>query len=395
MGVVPLLAQDRPVDTRSGMSVGSSPLGATVVSGGVNFSIYSRSASGVELVFFDQEEDIRPTRVITIDGTTHRTGQYWHTFVPSAEPGQLYGYRMQGPFDPASGMRFDPAKVLLDPYGRSVVVPKNYSREASRLVGDHGATPMKNVVVDPGAYDWGGDTPLHRPASRTIIYEMHVRGFTRHPSSGVSEAKRGTYAGLIEKIPYLQELGITAVELLPVFQFDLQAAPQGLVNYWGYEPVSFFAPHQGYSSRQDSVGAVHEFRDMVKALHRAGIEVILDVVFNHTAEGDQNGPTLSFRGLDNAAYYRLADGDSSRYYDTTGTGNSLNGDSTLALRLIMDSLRYWISEMHVDGFRFDLAATLGREDGRFDPFASFFDLIAQDPVVARAKLIAEPWDVGQ
>ena len=212
---------------------------------------------------------------------------------------------MRGPFDPASGMRFDPSKVLLDPYGRGVVVPKNYSRDAARLEGDNAATAMKSVVVDPHAYDWEGDTPLHRPSSQTIIYEMHVGGFTRHPSSGVSEKTRGTYAGLIEKIPYLQQLGITAVELLPVFQFDVQDAPLGRVNYWGYAPVSFFAPHQGYSSRRDPLGPLNEFRDMVKALHRAGIEVILDVVFNHTAEGDHRGPTLSFRGLDNTTYYIL------------------------------------------------------------------------------------------
>src|SRR5579862_5998991 len=394
MGVVPLLAQDRPVDTRSGMSVGSSPLGATVVSGGVNFSIYSRSASGVELVFFDQEEDIRPTRVITIDGTTHRAGQYWHTLVPSAEPGQLYGYRMQGPFDPASGMRFDPAKVLLDPYGRSVVVPKNYSREASRLVGDHGATPMKNVVVDPGAYDWGGDTPLRRPASRTIIYEMHVRGFTRHPSSGLSEKTRGTYAGLIERIPYLQRLGITAVELLPVFQFDPQDAPPGRVNYWGYAPISFFAPHQGYSSRQDPLGPVDEFRDMVKALHRAGIEVILDVVFNHTAEGNQDGPTLSFRGLENSAYYIL-EHDRSLYSNYSGTGNTVNANHPVARRMIVDSLHYWVEQMHVDGFRFDLASILERdESGNLLTSPPVLWDIDSDPALAGTKLIAEAWDAA-
>ena len=229
----------------------SSPLGATVVPGGVNFSIFSRSASGVELVFFDREDDARPERIITIDPATNRTYHYWHAFVQGVKPGQLYGYRVQGPFDPASGMRFDPAKVLLDPYGRGVVVPKNYSREAARLEGDNCATAMKSVFVDPLAYDWEGDTPLQRPASQTIIYEMHVEGFTRHPSSGLSEKTRGTYAGLIEKIPYLQELGITAVELLPVFQFDVHDAPSGRINYWGYAPVSFFAPHQGYSSRKE------------------------------------------------------------------------------------------------------------------------------------------------
>jgi glycogen operon protein len=281
------------------------PLGATVVAGGVNFSVFSRHASAVEVLFFDRVDDPRPARVVPIDPTTNRTYHYWHAFVPGARAGQLYGYRLQGPSDPAAGLRFDAGKVLLDPYGRGVVVPQGYSREAAQRQGDNTATAMKNVVVDPRAYDWEGDAPLQRPSSRTIIYETHVRGFTRHASSGLAENLRGTYAGLIEKIPYLKDLGITAVELLPVFQYDPQDAPPGRPNYWGYAPVSFFAPHQGYSSRTDPAGPVNEFRDMVKALHCAGIEVILDVVFNHTAEGDHRGPTLSFRGFDNAAYYIL------------------------------------------------------------------------------------------
>ena len=232
--------------------------------------------------------------------------------------GQLYGYRVHGPSEPAKGMRFDPAKVLLDPYGRGVVVPPSYSRAAAAEPGDNAATAMKSVVADPAAYDWEGDAPLRRSSAQTIIYEMHVRGFTRHPSSGVAESKRGTYAGLIEKIPYLQELGITAVELLPVFQFDPQDAPAGRPNYWGYAPISFFAPHAAYSSRQDALGPLNEFRDMVKALHRAGIEVILDVVFNHTAEGNENGPTLCYRGLANDLYYIL-EPDRACYSNYTGT----------------------------------------------------------------------------
>jgi isoamylase len=241
----------------------SSPLGATVVPGGVNFSVFSRNASRVELLLFDREDDSRLARVIPIDAATNRSYHYWHVFVPAVQPGQLYAYRVQGPSDPVNGLRFNPTKVLLDPYGRGVVVPHNYSRDAARLEGDNAATAMKSVVVDPHSYDLEGDTPLRHPSSRTIIYEMHARGFTRHPSSGVSERTRGTYAGLIEKIPYLQQLGITAVELLPVFQFDAQDAPSGRVNYWGYAPVSFFAPHQGYSSRRDPLGPVNEFRDMV------------------------------------------------------------------------------------------------------------------------------------
>jgi isoamylase len=372
----------------------SAPLGATIVPGGVNFSIFSRNASGVELLLFDREDDARAARVIMIDPATQRTSNYWHVFVPGVKPGQLYGYRVQGRFDPASGMRFDPTKVLLDPYGRGVVVPKNYSRGAAQVPGDNAATAMKSVVVDASTYDWEGDSPLQRPASRSIIYEMHVRGFTYHPSSGVSELRRGTYAGLVEKIPYLLELGITAVELLPVFQFDAQDAPPGLVNYWGYAPVSFFAPHQGYSSRQDPLGPVNEFRDMVKALHRAGIEVILDVVFNHTAEGNQDGPTLSFRGLENSTYYIL-DQDRSRYANYSGTGNTLNGNHPIVRRMIVDSLRYWVQQMHVDGFRFDLASILERdESGNLLPTPPVLWDIDSDPVLAGTKLIAEAWDAA-
>ncbi len=348
----------------------------------------------MELLFFDRGDDARPARIITIDPATNRTYHYWHAFVQGVKPGQLYGYRVQGPFDPASGLRFDPAKVLLDPYGRGVVVPKNYSREAARLEGDNCGTAMKSVVVDPHAYDWEGDTPLQRPASQTIIYEMHVRGFTRHPSSGLSERTRGTYAGLIEKIPYLQELGITAVELLPVFQFDAQDAPPGHVNYWGYDPVSFFAPHQGYSSRQDPLDPANEFRDMVKALHRAGMEVILDVVFNHTAEGNQDGPTLSFRGLENSAYYIL-EKDRSRYTNYSGTGNTLNGNHPIVRRMIVDSLRYWVEEMHVDGFRFDLASILDRdESGNLLANPPVLWDIDTEPALAGTKLIAEAWDAA-
>src|SRR5271157_2740237 len=300
-------------DPKGVASVGRSfPLGATVVAAGVNFSVYARDATGVELAFSDREDDSRPSRVIKIDPTKNRTYPYWHVFVPGLRPGQLYGYRVSGPFDPASGMRFDPEKLLLDPYGLAVAVPKNYSREAARRKGDNTAVAMKSVVGDPNLYDWEGDAPLRRRSARTIIYEMHVRGFTQHPSSGVSDRARGTYAGLIEKIPYLRELGITAVELLPVFQFDVQDAPPGKTNYWGYSPVSFFAPHQAYSSRQDGLGPIDEFRDMVKALHRADIGVILDVVFNHTTEGNHLGPTLCFRGFDNNTYYIL-EPDHSRY----------------------------------------------------------------------------------
>jgi glycogen operon protein len=372
----------------------SVPLGATVVEGGVNFSLFSRNASGVELLFFDREDDATASRTLRLEPATNRTYHYWHVFVPRVRPGQLYAYRVLGPWEPTRGLCFDSTKVLLDPYARGVVVPKNYDRERAKQKGDDAAIAMKSVVVDPGGYDWEGDVPLSRPAARTIIYEMHVGGFTRHPSSGVAEKNRGTYAGLIEKIPYLRELGITAVELLPVFAFDVQACPQGVVNYWGYQPVAFFAPHASYSSRRDALGPVNEFRDMVKALHRAGIEVILDVVFNHTAEGGHDGPTLSFRGIDNSTYYILDQG-CSRYADYTGCGNTLNANHPIVRRMIVDSLRYWVEEMHVDGFRFDLASILARNnEGHPLPNPPVLWDIESDPVLAGTKLIAEAWDAA-
>jgi isoamylase len=338
----------------------SSPLGATPCREGVNFSVFSKHATGVELLLFDHTNDPKAARVIRIDPAASRTYHYWHVFVPGLKAGQMYGYRVEGPWDPAHGLRFDPTMLLLDPYGRGVAVPDGYRRIALSDVGNNCAAAMKSVVVDPSDYDWEGDSPLHRPSARTIVYELHVRGFTRHPSSGIGDKTRGTFAGLIEKIAYLQRLGITAVELLPVFQFDAQDCPPGKVNYWGYAPVSFFAPHQAYSSRQDPLGPLDEFRDMVKALHRAGIEVILDVVFNHTAEGDQGGPTLCFRGVDNTVYYILED-DRARYANYTGCGNTLNANHPIVRRMIVDSLRYWVEEMHVDGFRFDLASILARD----------------------------------
>jgi glycogen operon protein len=372
----------------------SSPLGATLVNGGANFSVFSRNAAGIELLLFDREDDSRPSHVIPLDPVSSRSYHYWHAFVPEMESGQLYGYRVRGQFDPARGARFDATKILLDPYGRGVVVPPNYSREAARHPGDNCATAMKSVVVDPSNYDWEGDTPLKRPSSRTLIYEMHVRGFTRHPSSGLKENLRGTYAGLIEKIPYLKQLGITAVELLPVFQFDPQDCPPGKVNYWGYAPVSFFAPHQAYSSRRDPLGPIDEFRDMVKALHREGLEVILDVVFNHTAEGDHTGPTISLRGLDNSIYY-LLEADQARYANFSGTGNTLNANHPIVRRLIVDSLRYWVETMHVDGFRFDLASILARgPSGQVMPHPPVLWDIESDPALAGTKLIAEAWDAA-
>jgi isoamylase len=372
----------------------SNPLGASVVDGGVNFSLFSRHATGVELLLFDRDGDAKPARVFALDPVVNRTYHYWHVFVPGVRPGQLYGYRVSGRSDPSTGLRFDPSKVLLDPYGREVVVPDAYSRDAASRPGDNAATAMKSVVVDPSSYNWEGDEPLHLPASRTIVYEMHVRGFTRNPNSGVAEAVRGTYAGLIEKIPYLRGLGVTAVELLPVFQFDAQACPPGVVNFWGYQPVSFFAPHRAFSSRKEPLGPVAEFRDMVKALHRAGIEVILDVVFNHTAEVGAEGPMLSLRGIDNPIYYILEQGGA-RYADYSGCGNTLNANNPVVRRMIVDSLRYWVTEMHVDGFRFDLASILSRDpQGKPLPHAPVLWDIETDPALAGTKLIAEAWDAA-
>jgi isoamylase len=377
--------------TRTGRS---SPIGASAVDGGVNFSLFTRAANGVELLFFDHADDAGPSRVIPIDSAANRSYHYRHVFVPDVQPGQIYGYRVYGPSEPVRGLRFDAGKVLLDPYGRGVTVSTNYSREAASRPGNNAATAMKSVVVDPSAYDWEGDLPLQSPAMRTIIYEMHIRGLTQHPSSGIDETKRGTYAGMIEKIPYLQQLGITAVELLPVFQFDPLDAPPGKINYWGYAPVSFFAPHSAYSSRPDPIGPVDEFRDMVKALHRAGIEVILDVVFNHTAEGNEHGPTLCFRGIDNPTYYML-EGRGDRYANYTGCGNTLNANHPIVRRMIVDSLRYWVQDMHVDGFRFDLASILSRDaNGFLLPNPPVLWDIESDPVLAGTKLLAEAWDAA-
>ncbi|MEO6909685.1 MAG: glycogen debranching protein GlgX [Edaphobacter sp.] len=375
--------------------VGSSyPLGPTVTPEGTNFSVFSTNATGMEIVLFDHEDALEPTRVVRLDPILHRTLHYWHIFLPGIKSGQLYGYRANGPNNPASGHRFDRHKVLLDPYGKSVFVGSHYSRAAARVPGDNAATSMKSVVADLSVFNWEDDRPLNRPFHKTVIYEMHVAGFTRHPNSGVAAARRGTYLGVIEKIPYLQKLGITAVELLPVFQFDAEDAPPGLTNYWGYSPVSFFAPHLAYSASKDPLGCLDEFRTMVKALHRAGIEVILDVVYNHTAEGNEHGPTLCFRGLENRFYYIL-NRDKATYANYTGTGNTLNANHSVVKRLILDSLRYWVSEMHVDGFRFDLASVFSRDESG-NPMMNPPILweIDSDPVLAGTKLIAEPWDTG-
>ncbi len=369
------------------------PIGASITATGVNFSVFSNYATGAQLLLFDTEDAVQPSQIINLVPGTNRTSHYWHVHLPGIKPGQFYGYRMSGLYAPELGHRFDPEKLLLDPYGRAVCT-KLYQRSAAAKPGDNVATAARSVVADLSTYDWEDDRPLDHPFSSTVLYEVHVGGFTRNSNSGVVAEKRGTYAGLIDKIPYLKDLGVTAVELMPVFQFDTQDAPPGLENYWGYSPMSFFSPHGGYSSSRNPLECLDEFRDMVKALHKAGIEVILDVVYNHTAEGGDNGPTFSFKGFDNRFYYLLSD-DFAHYADYTGTGNTLNSNFSVVRRMIGDSLRYWVSEMHVDGFRFDLAAVLTRDEhGRPNDNAPILWEIDSDPVLAGRKLIAEAWDTG-
>lgn len=371
------------------------PLGAQMRPGGVNFSIFSKNCTALELLLFDDADQPQPSRVIPLDPRVNKTFYYWHVFVPGIGAGQLYGYRAYGPYAPERGLRFDSGKVLVDPYTKVVMVGEKFDRRAATGPGDNCAQALKSVVADLRGFNWEGDKPIKRPYSGSVIYEMHVGGFTRHPSSGVAPERRGTYLGVIDKIPYLKELGVTAVELMPVQQFDEQHAPEGLRNYWGYSPVAFFAPHRGYSSDRSPLGPLNEFREMVKALHRAGIEVILDVVFNHTAEGDLNGPTYSFRGLENRAYYMLDPANPARYLDFSGVGHTLDANHSITRRLILDCLRYWVESLHVDGFRFDLASVMAR-DSRGEPFKDPPILweIESDPVLASAKIIAEAWDAG-
>lgn len=369
----------------------SFPLGATVYPDGINFCVFSKNCHAVELLLFDAPDDKYPRYTIALDPQRNRTFYYWHVFVKGLQAGQIYAYRVHGPFAPEQGLRFDGSKVLLDPYARAVVT-NVYEREAALRPGDNCAHALRAAAVDPIHYDWEGDTPLNLPYSDTVIYELHLAGFTRNPNSGLPSHLRGTYTGLIEKIPYLKDLGITAVELLPVQHFDDQDIDPPLSNYWGYNPIAFFAPHAGYSSIADPLGPVNEFRQMVKALHRAGIEVILDVVFNHSAEGDHRGPTLSFRGFENRAYYIL-DRNPAYYMNYSGCGNSMNGNHSIVRRMIMDCLRYWVSEMHVDGFRFDLASVMARDEwGNPLENPPILWEIESDPVLAGTKIIAEAWD---
>ena len=378
------------------------PLGASYDGAGVNFALFSQVAQKVELCLFDEED--RETRV----EMTEQNSYVWHNYLPGIQPGQRYGYRVYGPYDPAKGLRCNPNKLLLDPYAKAIEGNidgdeslysywfKSPEDVTSMNTLDSAPHTMKSAVVNP-YFDWGNDQHPNISYHDSVIYEAHVRGMT-NLNLDVPPDIRGTYAGLAypSVIEYLRKLGVTAIELMPIHQFvnDSFLQGKGLSNYWGYNTIGFFAPHNAYSSSGQRGEQVNEFKSMVKAYHRAGMEVILDVVYNHTAEGNNLGPTLSFKGIDNGAYYRLVDNDRRHYFDTTGTGNSLLMRSPHALQLITDSLRYWVTEMHVDGFRFDLAATLARQFQEVDKLSAFFDIVEQDPVISRVKLIAEPWDLG-
>jgi isoamylase len=375
------------------------PLGATPMEGGVNVAVSSEIAESVDVCLFAADGSESRVRL------PERTAHVWHGFLPDVGVGQRYGLRVNGPWDPGHGLRCNSAKLLIDPHATAIDGevkwgPELFGHDQSdpdQLDGHDSAPSMPKCVVTERSYDWEGDAPPGHPLAATVIYEAHVKGLTqRHPD--VPDELRGTYAGVAHAAVtgYLTELGVTAIELLPVHQFvhDSHLVEKGLRNYWGYNSIGFLAPHGGYSSVGTAGGQVDEFKTMVKELHRAGLEVILDVVYNHTAEGNHLGPTLSLKGIDNPAYYRLVEGEEDKYFDTTGTGNSLNVGHPAALRLILDSLRYWVSEMHVDGFRFDLATTLTRQTGDHDRHSAFLDLVHQDPVLAPVKLIAEPWDVA-
>jgi glycogen operon protein len=375
------------------------PLGATYDGSGTNFALFSEVAERVELCLFDADGMQTRVNLPEVDGFV------WHAFLPGIEPGQRYGYRVHGPYDPGKGLRCNPAKLLLDPYAKAIdgridwhesLFGYNFGDPDSRNDEDSAAHMSKSVVINP-FFDWGVDRPPRHAYADSVIYEAHVKGMTqRHPE--IPTALRGTYAGIAHPviIDHLRELGVTAIELMPVHHFvnDKFLVDKGLSNYWGYNTIGFLAPDIKYTSSHSPGSQVQEFKAMVRALHEAGIEVILDVVYNHTGEGNHLGPTLSFRGIDNAAYYRLVEDSPQHYTDYTGTGNTLNVRQPHTLQLIMDSLRYWVTEMHVDGFRFDLAATLAREFYDVDRLSSFFEIVQQDPVVSQVKLIAEPWDVG-
>ena len=371
----------------------SYPLGATAYDNGINFSVFSRNAEYVELLLFKNVNDGKPSKVYKLDPKLHRTFYYWHVFIEGIKPGQIYAYRIFSSSTIEKWNQFDAQNILTDPYAKAIVIPEMFSRLAATEPGDNCTQAMKGVVTSSDSYDWEGDEPLNISYSESVIYELHVKGFTYHESSGVTPEKLGTYAGLIEKIPYLQQLGITAVELMPVYQFDEQDGPDSLTNYWGYSPINFFSVHNGYGYEKDPLKLIIEFKDMVKAFHKAGIEVILDVVFNHTAEAGYNGPVYNLKGFGNDSYYLLK--SKGEYRDYTGCGNTLNANHSIVRRMIRHSLRYWAEEMHIDGFRFDLASVLSRDEyGKPLKNPPVLWEIESVPSLAHVKLIAEAWDAG-
>ncbi len=384
-------SQDGPYRISEGQAA---PLGATVTDEGVNFSLYTRKAFSVELLLFAHPDDATPCQIIRLDPKKHRSYHYWHVLVHGAGEGLYYGYRVYGDYLPSEGLYFDGSKLLTDPFARGLY-GKNYSRAQASCYGrDNLATAIKSVVVDSRGYDWEGDRHPRIPLSRSVIYEMHIKGFTAHPNAGISGVRPGTFSAAVQKIPYLQSLGVTAVELMPVFAFDPQDAPSGLKNYWGYSPINFFAPHWDYGTTDDPLQTVREFRDMVKAFHRAGMEVILDVVYNHTAESGKVGPWLNFKGQAASVYYIMT-ADRSAFADYTGCGNTVNTNDPILRRVLRESLRYWVDSMHVDGFRFDLAAILTRgPEGNVLVDSPALGSIEADPVLSDTKLIAEAWDAA-
>ncbi|HUJ60683.1 MAG TPA: glycogen debranching protein GlgX [Kofleriaceae bacterium] len=391
-----LLALCEVQSVRSGVPL---PLGAHRRGNGVNFALLSRNATGVRLDLFAHRDDAAPNRTIILDPARNKTGDIWHVWLEDIPAGQLYGYRVAGPYVPEQGHRFDPNKLLVDPYATAIALAPGRNFDAAREYDVDDATTAPRCVVTHDDFDWSGDQPLRRPWTSTVLYELHVRGATIHPSSGV--ACPGTYRGLVEKIGYLQDLGVTAVELMPILEFNEHECTrvdphtgERLRNYWGYDPIGFFAPKASYASTRDPGAALLELKQMVRAFHQAGIEVLLDLVLNHTAEGDERGPTIGFRGIDNALYYWLAE-DPRRYRDFTGTGHTIRASHPIVRDLVLDVLRYWVTEVHVDGFRIDLASVLGRDrEGRVVADAPLLERIAEDPILRDTKLVAEAWDVA-
>ena len=371
------------------------PIGSSIKDNGINFSVFSKSAKSIELLLFNDKDDVKPSAIIELNEDENKSYFYWHIFVEELKENQYYAYRVDGEYNPSKSFAFDKSKVLIDPYAKGIYA-SNYDRKSAMVYGkDNLPYSYKSVVIADNNYDWEGDAPLKLKLSDLTIYEMHIGGFTKSESSGIDKDKRGTYSGVIEKIPYLKSLGINAVELLPVYAFDEQDSPRGKSNYWGYSPLNFFAIHNSYSVDKDPISAISEFKDMVKAFHKAGIEVILDVVYNHTSESNYDGPLQCFKGFENQTYYILDNADKAKHQDFTGCGNSVNANHSVTRRMIIDSLRYWVEEMHVDGFRFDLASVMSRDEfGVPTENPPTLWSIESEPTLSCTKLIAEAWDAS-